>query len=53
MLRKRTTTNSLSSFCLLMSLLKTRLAEGDFSLTKVLLPHFTSKKVLGVDFMAS
>jgi len=50
MLRKGTTTNSLTSFRLLMSLLKTKIAEGDFNLTKVLLPHFTGKKVLGVDF---
>lgn len=50
MLRKGTTTNSLFPFCLLMSLPKTKIAEGDFNLTKVLLPHFTSKKVLGVDF---
>jgi len=33
-----------------MSLLKTKIAEEDFNLTKVLLPHFTSKKVSGVDF---
>jgi len=50
MLSKGKSSNPLSSFCLLMSLLRTKIVEGDFDLTKVLLPHFTCKKVLGVEF---
>jgi hypothetical protein len=51
MLRKDKAANSLPPFRLLMSLLKTKTVEGNFNLSKVLPPHFTSKKkVLGVDF---